>query len=132
VLTHHPKDYHPDHTSVSKLVTDAVYQVAIPHFPTDHPALTAVPLLYFFDTVSGIGFEPEEYVDITEVIDLKKRMMMAHASQVDFIRKHHGEDTIEKIEITARYRGYQCNTKYAEGWVASQSWPRGTTQRVLP
>ncbi len=132
VLAHHPNDYHPDHTAVSRLVIDAIYQVAIPHFHTDHPALDAVPLLYFFDTVSGMGFLPEEYVDITEVIELKKKMLMAHASQIDFVREHHGEDMLEKVEITGRYRGYQCNAKYAECFVASQSWPRGTTHRVLP
>ena len=132
VFTHHPYDYHPDHTNLSKLVSDSIYMVAIPHFRTEHPALDVVPNLYFFDTVSGIGFFPEEYVDITEVIDLKKRMMAAHVSQVRFIKEHHGEDVLEKIEITARFRGYQCNTKYAEGFVSSLSWPRGSTQRVLP
>ncbi len=127
VLTHHPKDYHPDHTALSKLV-----DVAIPHFRTEHPALESVPFLYFIDTVGGIGFLPEEYVDITDVIDLKKRMMMAHASQLDFVRRHHGVDFVDMIEISGRYRGYQCNKKYAEGFIASQSWPRGATQRLLP
>ncbi|HVP19666.1 MAG TPA: PIG-L family deacetylase [Spirochaetia bacterium] len=132
VFTHHPKDYHPDHTNLSKLVSDAIYMVAIPHFRTERPALETVPFLYFCDTVSGIGFLPEEYVDITDVIDVKKKMMMAHASQLRFIRDRHGEDVLEKIEITGRFRGYQCNTMYAEGFMPSQSWPRGATQRLLP
>jgi LmbE family N-acetylglucosaminyl deacetylase len=132
VLAHHPHDYHPDHKAVSSLAMDAIYHVAIPHLITEHPALTSVPLLYFFDTVSGIGFLPEEYVDISSVIDKKKRMMAAHASQLDFVRKHHKVDFIDMIDTTGRYRGYQCNTQYAEGFIASQSWPRGTTQRVLP
>ena len=132
VLTHHPMDYHPDHTNLSKLVSDAIYMVGIPHFRTQHPALETVPFLYFFETASGIGFLPEEYVDISDFIELKKKMMMAHASQVRFIKDHHGEDPVEKIEIAARFRGYQCNTKYAEGFMASQSWPRGSTQRLLP
>jgi LmbE family N-acetylglucosaminyl deacetylase len=132
VFAHHPHDYHPDHKAVSSLVVDAIYHVAIPHFETEHPALASVPLLYFFDTVCGIGFLPEEYVDISSVIDKKKRMMAAHASQLDFVREHHRVDFIDMIEVTGRYRGYQCNAPYAEGFIASQSWPRGTTQRVLP
>ncbi|HUI72130.1 MAG TPA: PIG-L family deacetylase [Spirochaetia bacterium] len=132
VFTHDPKDYHPDHTNLSKLVSDALYLVAIPHFRTDHPALETVPYLYFFDTVSGINFLPEDFVDITDAIQVKKSMMAAHASQVLFLKDHHGEDVLEKIEITARFRGYQCNARYAEGFVSSQSWPRGATQRLLP
>ncbi len=132
VLTHHPGDYHPDHTNLSKLVSDAIYQVAIPHFRTEHPALESVPFLYFFETASGIGFLPEEYVDITEVIELKKKMMLAHDSQMRFIRDHHGEDVLEKIETIARFRGYQCSTKYAEGFVSSQGWPHGSPRRLLP
>jgi LmbE family N-acetylglucosaminyl deacetylase len=132
VFTHHPKDYHPDHINLSKLVSDAIYMVAIPHFRTDHPALEAVPFLYFYDTMSGINFLPEEYVDISDVIELKKRMMRAHASQMSFFKDRYGDDLVERIEITARFRGYQCNAKYAEGFVSSQSWPRGATQRLLP
>ncbi len=132
VFTHHPKDYHPDHINLSKLVSDAIYMVAIPHFRTDHPALDAVPFLYFFDTLSGINFLPEEYVDITDVIELKKKMMTSHESQMRFFKDRYGEDLVDRIEITARFRGYQCNARYAEGFVSSQSWPRGATQRLLP
>ncbi len=132
VLSHHPSDYHPDHRGLAVLAQDAIYHVAIPHLKTEHPALASVPLLYFYDTVGGIGFLPEEYVDITGVIEAKKQMMSAHRSQLDFVRRHHGLDFIEMIEVTGRYRGYQCNTRYAEGFIASRSWPRGTAERVLP
>jgi hypothetical protein len=30
------------------------------------------------DTIAGINFHPEEYVDITEVIETKREMLAAH------------------------------------------------------
>jgi LmbE family N-acetylglucosaminyl deacetylase len=132
ILTHHPRDYHPDHMSTSKLVLEAIYMVGIPNLRTQHTALDYLPHLYYFDTVVGIHFEPELFVDISEVIELKREMMRRHTSQLSFVQEHHGIDFLDMIEITGRYRGYQCNVRYAEGFVEARGWPRGVTERVLP
>ena len=132
VFTHASNDYHTDHVNVSRMVFEAMYQVGIPHLQTKHPALDRLPRLISFDTVAGIGFEPQEFVDISSVIDLKKRMMEAHESQVAFVRAHHGVDFIEMIEVCARYRGFQCNVRYAEAFAENVGWPRGSASRILP
>jgi len=132
VFTHHSGDYHTDHVNVSRMVFEAIYQVAIPRLETRHPALDRLPRLFSFDTVAGIGFEPQEYVDISDVIDLKKRMMKAHDTQLSFVRDHHGVDFVEMIEVCARYRGFQCNARYAEAFAESVGWPRGGASRILP
>lgn len=132
VFTHHPNDYHTDHVNVSRMVFESIYQVAIPRLETRYPALDGTPRLFSIDTVVGIGFEPQEYVDISGVIELKKQMMKAHDSQLAFVRDHHGVDFVDMIEICARYRGYQCNARYAEAFAETVGWPRGSASRVLP
>ena len=132
LIAPHPNDYHTDHVNVSRLVFEAVYHAAIPFTVTDHPALKVVPFLYYMDTVTGIGFAPQEYVDITEVIEVKKNMMRAHSSQLEFVKEHHGVDFIDLIEVSGRFRGYQCGVPYAEGFVMSQGWNRVPTRRLLP
>jgi hypothetical protein len=41
-------------------------------------------------------------------------------------------DFVDMVEMSGRYRGYQCGVRYAEGFVEARSWPRGSARRVLP
>ncbi len=132
LITHSPGDYHADHAATSRLVFEASYLVTIPHFKTSHPAAAKLPRLFYMDTVTGQGFEPKEYVDITPVIDLKRRMMKAHASQLAFVQELSGVDFVDMIEVAGRYRGYQCNARYAEAFAEHFAWPRASAARVLP
>jgi len=132
LITHSPSDYHADHACVSKLVFEASYLVGIPQYRTGHPAMDKLPRLFYMDTVAGIGFEPREYVDISSVIELKRQMMQAHASQLGFVQELSGVDFLDMIEVSGRYRGYQCNARYAEGFVEHFAWPRTWTTRILP
>lgn len=132
IFTHYPNDYHTDHVNISKLVFEASYLVNLPNLKTSHKAMETLPRLYYFDTVSGVGFNPIEYVDITEVIDLKLKMMMQHKSQVSFVKEHHKIDFLEMIKINGKYRGFQCNAEYAEGFIEHIAWPRKIVSRILP
>ena len=98
----------------------------------DSGPLKVLPILYYMDTITGIGFGPEEYVDISEVIEIKKEMMRAHATQIKFVKEHHGVDFLDLIEISGRFRGYQCGARYAEGFVLGRGWNRVPTSRLLP
>ena len=71
-------------------------------------------------------------MEITDVIDLKIKMMMQHKSQILFIKKYHNVDLLEMIKINGKYRGFQCNAEYAEGFVECIAWPRKTAKRILP
>jgi LmbE family N-acetylglucosaminyl deacetylase len=132
LITHSPTDYHADHAAVSKLVFEASYLVTIPLYKTQHEAMRSLPRLYYMDTVAGIAFEPQEYVDISSVIESKRQMMRAHASQLRFVQELSSIDFLDMIEVTGRYRGYQCNARYAEGFAEQLAWPRSSTKRILP
>lgn len=132
VITHFPGDYHTDHINLSRLVFEASYIAGIPKLETKHKATKNFPHLFYMDTICGIGFEPKEYVDISDFFEIKIEMMKKHKSQLNFINDISGIDFLDMIEICSRFRGYQCNTKYAEGFIECAAWPRGATKRLLP
>ena len=84
------------------------------------------------DTLAGVGFTPEEYVDITDTIDIKIRMLECHESQMTWMREHDKIDMAEFVTSVARFRGLQCGVRYAEGFRRLRVYPRMTPDRLLP
>jgi len=132
IITHHPNDYHTDHLEISKLVFNASYLATSPLTATDEPPYPLVTPLYFMETVAGVGFSPTEFVDTSDVIEMKIAMLEAHESQMTWVREYHGVDFIDQARTTGRYRGHQCGVDYAEGFIPCLTWLRATTHRVLP
>lgn len=138
IITHNPDDYMPDHTAVSRLVFDASFTATLPnykykaHFSNpDNPPAKLVPI-YYMDTLAGVNFIPEEYVDITDEIDLKIQMLECHESQVVWMKEHDGIDFADMVKTCSRYRGYQCGAEYAEGFRICKAYLKGTTEKLLP
>jgi len=130
IITHSPDDYMPDHTAVSKLAFDASFAASVPHYMNGIAA--PVTPLYYMDTLAGVGFQPTEYVDITETIDLKLEMLECHVSQMKWMRDHDNIDFAEFVKTCARFRGLQSGVQYAEAFTACYAWPKVTTKRMLP
>ena len=132
IITHNPDDYMPDHTAVSRLVFDASFAATLPNYPTEAKRAAQLVPIYYMDTLAGVGFEPTEYVDISEEIDLKIRMLCCHESQIVWMRDHDGIDFADMVRTCSRYRGYQCGAAYAEGFRQCRTYLKGTTKRLLP
>ena len=132
VITHDPNDYYGDHTAVSQLVCDASFLAAAPLFKGKHPATRAVPPVFFMDTVMGVRFDPEHYVDISDTVETKLEMLAKHQSQLTWLRQHDGVDILENVRTVARFRGLQCGAEYAEAFRAYVAWGRQGTRRLLP
>ena len=132
IITHNPDDYMPDHTAVSRLVFDASFAATLPNYPTEAKRAAQLVPIYHMDTLAGVGFEPTEYVDISEEIDLKIRMLCCHESQIVWMRDHDGIDFADMVRTCSRYRGYQCGADYAEGFRQCRTYLKGTTKRLLP
>lgn len=132
IMIHSPNDYHPDHRMASKLVSDATYIATVPHIKTEHPHYGGVAPIYYMDTLAGVDFQPEVYVDITDTIDKKKEMMSKHQSQVQWLKEHDNIDILEFIDITAKFRGLQCGAMYAEGFRLRRGWPRIPKEHLPP
>lgn len=130
IITHGPTDYMPDHVEVSKLVFDASFCVSVPQYGNG-PKAPVVPV-YYMDNLAGVNFNPTEYVDITDEIDLKLEMLECHVSQLKWMRDHDGIDFAEFVKSCSRFRGLQCGVQYAEAFSQLMVWPKITTKRLLP
>lgn len=134
IITHAPNDYHPDHRYVSQLVFDSYFQKGLPHIPGQkRPACRfGQAQVYYMDNVGGIGFEPLEYVDITDVFDTKKTMLACHVSQIKPMLELAKTDIVQMIEVQARFRGFAGGCVMAEGFRRLEAYQRGLSRRVLP
>ena len=113
VITHDPNDYHPDHRSLSKYVKDAIG--------------FSCPIIYA-ETLMGINFLPDFYVDITKFFHHKIHAIKAHKSQQP-------EKFIKATKLMNRYRSAQCNApdeNYAEAFRADIRFPFADLRILIP
>ena len=134
IITHHPDDYMVDHRAVSKLAFDASFLATLPYLVTAHPPIAHVPPIYYMDTLAGLGFQPTEWVDITETMQLKRDALAKHLTQADWLQTDTMGNVrpLDFIEIIARFRGLQCAVLYAEAFRPCQAWLRNAPKRLLP
>lgn len=130
IITHSPTDYMPDHLAVSKLVFDASFAASVPQYGNGGKA--AVVPIFYMDNLAGMNFNPTEYVDITDEIDLKIEMLECHESQLKWMRDHDHIDFAEFVKTCSRFRGLQCGVGYAEGFTQELVWPKVVAKRLLP
>lgn len=124
VITHPRQDYMLDHEQTHLLARAASFIYGAPNIsPLPVIAGSRIPYLYYCDPVDGtdpLGNEvtPTTYIDVSEQIELKTRMLACHASQREWLRAHHGMDEyIEAMRRHGRHRGGQRGVAYAEAFV---------------
>ncbi|MCK4820692.1 PIG-L family deacetylase [bacterium] len=135
VITHSPIDYIQDHTNVSQLVFYSTHYCGVVRYKTKNKPIDKSPRLYYMEPVAGIDFNPYEYVDVTETLDIKLEMLSKFKSQINFIEdgsSFHKTDLVDLVKTTAQFRGNQCGVKYAEGFNRFSAWLRNSTERDLP
>jgi LmbE family N-acetylglucosaminyl deacetylase len=140
VFTHAPRDYMMDHEMVSQLGRAASFGYGAPNasaFPLKEGS--AIPHLYYCDPVEGIdpmGHEvtPTTYIDISDQLELKARMLACHASQREWLRAHHGMDEyLEAMRRHSQWRGEQMGVAAAEAFVQHRghAYPRNDLLKEL-
>jgi LmbE family N-acetylglucosaminyl deacetylase len=125
VLTHSPADYMLDHEVTSTVVRAAAFAAPIPNFLADRdlgPPLPRIPHLYYCDAIEGkdpLGRDipPGFAIDVSTVIDVKAEMLARHASQRDWLLKHHGMDQyVQAMRQWSAHRGRERGVAFAEGF----------------
>lgn len=132
ILTHSPDDYMADHVATSHLIIDASFTATLPNYKTNQRATKIIPPIFFMDTVAGVNFLPTEYVDITDEMPAKEKMLCCHQSQCKWMKEHDHIDLVEFMKKLASLRGMQSGVQYAEGFRQYSVWGRMTTRRLLP
>ena len=132
IITHNPDDYMDDHNETSKLVFSASMASTVTHLHTEHDFHEKLTPIYYMEPVAGLGSIPTEYVEITDDIEMKLKMIEAHDSQLQWIKDHDDFDFVEMAKLFSRFRGYQCNVKYAEGFTYCMQFHKMPILRYLP
>ncbi len=132
IITHSPNDYHPDHVNLSKLVLDASFVSTLPNIKTNNPNNQIVVPIFYMDTLTGVNFIPDYYVDISDQFERKIKILQNHKSQIQWLKDHDDLDIIELVKISAKFRGFQCGVSYAECFKHTNVWPRLRPERLLP
>jgi len=123
VFANPPHDYLIDHEVSSALVRNATFFAGVPNLKTEpFGPFRPVPYLYYADPVEGkdlfgVPADPTTVVDTSNVIEIKARMLMCHASQREWLLKQHGMDEyVEAMRTMGRRRGELIGAAYAEGF----------------
>ena len=130
IITHPPVDYMADHEETSRLVREAAFASTIPNWKATSkgksPKLCSkLPVILYADPIENTDHSgrrvPAQYVvDISDVMDLKSKMLAAHESQRSWLREQHGED--EYIHSMQRWCADRArdfgkkSVRYAEGF----------------
>lgn len=122
VFTASPSDYMIDHEITSKIVHTACFSCGIRNIDTKELPFEPTPYLYYSDAMEGkdkLGraIEPTLFVDITTTMPIKEKMLGKHASQRNWLLKHHKIDEyILAMKRFAEIRGNEVKVQYAEGF----------------
>jgi LmbE family N-acetylglucosaminyl deacetylase len=121
IFTHLPTDYHSDHRTTANIVETAAMISSLDPVPVDEKPLTCTPLLYHsspFTLSDPLGTKiapPHFFVDVTSVIETKKKMLECHISQIDLMRHMHKIDDFFGFVLEGnRNFGMMAGVEYAE------------------
>jgi len=119
-------DYHPDHTTTGQIIWDTHVMVTVPNIVTQASPCEKIPEIIYFDTVAGINFLPEFYVDITRQWETKAAMIACHQSQEAWLVAQYSISCVEFGQTQSRLRGFQAGCRYAEGFRRPKFFPGST------
>lgn len=100
VLVNDPHDAHQDHQALASCAITACRYVK---------------RVLFYHDYTTMGFMPDTFVDIGEVLEKKRRLLACHKSQVNKSYPT-GLDILESVTALAAYYGFMAKVRYAEGF----------------
>ena len=139
MLTHFLIDYMVDHEVTGRLVRDACFAAGVPNFGTagNEKPVSGIPHLYYFPPsgcIDNVGnpIEPHFVVDVSDEVELKKDMLACHASQREWLMRHHGMDEyIESMLRRGAKMGERIGVHHAEGFLQHVGQPYPQDNKIL-
>lgn len=121
IFTHLPSDYHSDHRTTANIVEAAAMVSSLDTIPVDEKPVDITPLLYhtspltLSDPLGSQIAPPHFFVDVTSVIDTKRKMLGYHVSQIDLMKHMHKMDDFFGFVVEGnRNYGRMVDVEYAE------------------
>src|SRR5262249_39641941 len=121
-----PKDYNLDHDCASLLARDAATAASARLFstglPSPAPSTDKIPHLYYCEPLGQIDIfgrrvTSTTYVDITNFVDVKSRMLACNASKREWMQHRFGLDNyVQTMTHWSRRSGEGVGFHYAEGY----------------
>ena len=100
VYVNWPQDTHQDHMNLARATMVAARYVR---------------RVIFYEAYTSRNFDPDFFVNISTVLDRKIDLLKSHKSQVDKPNPAQ-TDMVESMQAVARFRGFQGNVRFAEGF----------------
>jgi LmbE family N-acetylglucosaminyl deacetylase len=124
VLAHCPNDYHADHRAASALAEAASWFACSAGHISEEPPLHEPPAIWLMDTVDMHAFSPGFYIDVSDYVSLKRKMLACHKSQLG----RGGDSSFEPLEQLmlrqSSSRGAQAGVQAAEAFCLHPAWKR--------
>ena len=121
IFTHLGSDYHSDHRTTANIVETAAMVSSLDTVPVSEKPVSITPLLYhsspltLTDPLGSLIVPPHFYLDVTSVIETKKRMLGYHISQIDLMKHMHKMDDFFGYVLQGnRDYGKIAGVEYAE------------------
>lgn len=134
ILCNPPWDPSPDHGMTGKLVTEVLLSVGGNLHPSDYPPIQKMPSVFFYSKDAMLDFPADIYVDITDKMDIKRKLCTMHKSQYEWIAATSGSDDYfeRSCEIRTRYTGLLADCDYAEAFIAHMVLGYAPNYKLLP
>lgn len=121
IFTHLSTDYHSDHRTTANIVEAAAMVSSLDTVPVKEKPVPITPLLYhtspltLSDPLGSQIVPPHFYVDVTSVIETKRKMLGYHVSQIDLMKHMHKMDDFFGFVLEGnRNYGKNVGVEYAE------------------
>ena len=124
VLAHWKEDYHSDHRAAGTLAEATTWFCASAGHQTRAAVMGRQPALWWMDTMNMTGFEPGFFVDVSGQVDLKRRMLVCHQSQLQRSGDGDFAPLEEQMIRQAQARGAQAGVAAAEAFRVHLAWKR--------
>jgi len=125
VLTHAPLDYMEDHQNAARLAVSAAFTRGMPGFVTSPPlASYDGPVAVYHAqphgnrTPLGELVEPTHFVDVSSLVERKRELLAAHASQDQWLGASQGISAYLEtmVELNRQVGQFSGQFELAEGW----------------
>jgi len=124
VLAHAPTDYHSDHRAASALAEAASWYSTSHGHVTLSPVLDSQPALWWMDVMNMCDFQPHFYIDISDYLDLKRRLLACHESQLQRSADGDFSPLDDQMVRQNQMRGAQAGVAAAEAFRMHRAWKR--------